>query len=379
MTLTPRGWLAAALAWPAAAGLALSIVATNHNRACLNQEWTFGACRKPESAVAALREAFRRDPGDASAYARLATLQGEGSPQLLKNAALLAPRNPNIAFQTAQAAAADGDWVVATALLVNLAEQSDDPSALFALARLVAAGRSDLLEPHLRPHSRWTRKMISALRQIPGALPSGAALVSMAVKQEALRPEELSDVIQTLIDQGAWVDAYGLWASLHPEGLPLLRDGEFSTPLDEGPFGWRTDPTPQHRSGVIVERVRDTRGQYNLEATFTGRRVAMPMLQQDVFAGEGVFRLSGQMLTSRLRVEDGVQWTLRCRAGNGTISSPPVKATGAEWEDFVFDFSMPAGCGPVTSLEFGLSERDATGGASGRISLRSLALKRLSG
>jgi hypothetical protein len=376
------GFIACCVAAAAMAGwMAFSI---NRERTCTLQE-SIGVdlCAPPASGSAAeiemLRARIARDPGDANAYTQLAL--ADGSPQhdeLVRTASQLAPREPNLLLHRAGAALARQDWAAAAGPLVELADRRDVSVAVQSLASLVALGQGAVLEPYLSPGSHWLQRMLGQMRAsgqpFSGALP----LVVSAQRRGVIDVETVRSYVRDLKAQGAWADAYALWLSLHGKVLPALFNASFDHAFELDGFDWEVPSAgPSRRAGAIVERRRAEERGSVLELQFTGRAIQLPIIRQYLFIGPGRYRLRGDQLTRQFRMEEGLQWAVRC----GTTlagASAPIRETGGLWRPFAFEFTLPASCGLVASLQLETAPAaDAALGARGRVSFDAFDLERI--
>jgi hypothetical protein len=367
--------LAAALAWAS--------VEANHSRACaLRESPVAESCTYPPAGSAAeiqsLRERIRRNPGDSNAYAELAlAYRGAGKQELVKVASRLAPRDPRLLLYRAAFAVDRGAWKEAAAHLVELVERHDVPAAIDALAQLIANGQGAVLEPYLTAGSRWFPPVLVRMREAGGRVTPALPLVTTAFNLGIVDLATVRSYVRELKTMQAWADAYGLWLSIHGRSMPALFNGSFDNDFEPDGFDWEVpEAGPNHRRGVVVEQRRmDQRGGV-LELELTGREITQPIVRQDLFIGPGTYRLRGEYLTRHLRADDGFGWAIRCR-GAVAGKARPLAETGGIWQSMAFEFTVPANCGLVVTLQFeALTTVQAISGARGRIALDSLTLEK---
>lgn len=359
-------------------------VSINRERTCTLEEGPSVDLCVPAAAgspaeIEALRARIARDPGDANAYASLALADRSARhDRLVELASTLAPRDPNLLLHRADAALRRQDWPGAVAPLIELADRRDVAVAVKALASLVAMGHGALLEPYLAPGSRWLPRVLGQMRAsgqpFSGALP----LVVRAQQRGVLDAETVHSYVRELKEQGAWSDAYALWLSLHGKSQPALFNASFDHAFELDGFDWEIPAGgPPWRAGTVVERRRAEQRGSVLELQFTGREIRLPIIRQYLFIGPGRYRLRGDHLTRRLHMEEGLQWMVRC--GTSIIgASPPLRETGGLWRTFEFEFSVPAACGLVASLQLETaSPSEAALGARGRVSFDAFDLQRI--
>jgi hypothetical protein len=145
----------------------------------------------------------------------------------------------------------------------------------------------------------------------------------------------------------------------------------------EDGFDWEIQEGPSGRGGVQVSRRRFPARGPVLEVQFTGRSVQAVPVRQMLFVGPGRYRLIGQYRTESLRTEQGLVWAVRCLAGPAALAgrSEPLIDSQGTWGTFAFEVVVPAGCGPVASLQLETAAPyEAAAGLRGRALFDSLAL-----
>jgi hypothetical protein len=329
---------------------------------------------QPPAQAAALRREIAANPALASAYVLLASSADAGDAAgTVRAASIAAPQEPNVLRARAQWHLAHNQLAQATADLVQLTEYyhavAREPSV--ALARLVAAGHGELLRPHLQPGRQWFGVVLSTMIEEKIPLSAAGTLMTQASATGVLPPRRLSELMRGLKEAGNWVDAYGLWAGEHGGRVPVLYNGNFEQPFARDGFDWETSAGPAGRAGALAERRRlPARGPV-LEIQFTGKPIAATPIRQVVFAGPGRYVISGQYRTENLRTEKGLVWTVRCAAGkaaNRAGASAPLVDSQGTWAAFRFEASLPADCGPVSSLQVETADpSESNAGLRGRI------------
>jgi hypothetical protein len=332
-----------------------------------------------EAEIELLRTRIARDPGDANAYIALALADRSARHDALVDlASSLAPRDPNLLANRADAALKRQDWRSAVPPLIELADQRDVDVAVKALASLVAIGQWELLEPYLTPGNRWLSRLLGRMRGSGQPFSAALPLVVRAQQRGVLDPETVRGYVRDLKAQGAWADAYALWLSLHGKTLPALFNASFDHAFEADGFDWEVPAAaPVRRAGVVVERRRAEERSGVLEMQFTGRAIQLPIIRQYLFIGPGRYRMRGDQLTHQFRMEEGLRWTVRC--GKSVVgASPAIGETGGLWRRFEFDSTVPPGCPLVASLQLETAPTaDAVLGARGRVSFDAFELERL--
>lgn len=377
----PLGLLAASAV--AAVAIGAAVIATNTERTCtLRESIGTGLCTPPAAGAGAqadqLRARIARNPGDASAYTALALADRSAQrEQLMAAASQLAPREPNLLLHRAATAFDRRDWQAAVPPLIELADGRDVPIAVKSLAYLVGQGQAPLLEAHLTPGNRWLQRMLTQMREAGTPFSGALPLVVRALQLGVLDTETVAVYVRDLKAQGSWADAYALWLSLHGGEQPLLFNGSFDHAFEADGFDWEIPRTaPARRAGAVVDRRRAEERGGVLEVQFTGHAIELPIVRQYLFIAPGRYRLKGEYMARQFRSEAGLRWAVRC-ASNAVAAGGDVSDTGGLWRRFDVDFSVPAGCGMVASLQLETaSVADAALGARGRVSFDAFELER---
>ena len=361
-------------------------VHVNLGRACIINDTPylgFCAAAKPAQARADdLRTRIAANPGDTRAYVQLAQVAtGPNRPRLVDTAATLAPALSQVLSLQAAAAIERADWRKAVPPLIKLAHHYANPGAAQLLAQLLANGQGALLEEHVSSGKDWIPKVLEQMPQAKAPFSTALPLIGIALKQGVLQPDSIVSYVGRLKAAGAWTDAYSLWLTLHSKPLPMLYNASFDQDLQHDVFDWEiTTQTPVARIGALIDRGRvDGRGAV-LDIRFTGRALAIPLVRQYVFLGEGRYRLRGEYTANQLRLDNGLAWTVRCSTAGAQVvgRSAPLGNTESSWRSFEFEFAIPPGCGSVASLQLEpISQVDAAVGTRGRTSFDAFVLERL--
>lgn len=355
-----RRWLWGLGGLAAALALFAFALETHVDRACVELDTPYlPLCAElpatREERRESLRQGLARNPGDANAWTRLLGVEGaDGAAAVLPGAALAAPNHPYVARWRAARALQQGRMDEGIATLVDLLRNQSSPEGAAALARIAAAPDGvALLRPHLATAPEWLPAVLGAsvtLKQHPGEM---LALVAAAVDQGALPEGARQQYMRSLKATGQWLDAYGLWVAQHRHAVPLLFNSGFDQPIERDGFDWEFADGPRSRAGVLVEQVSVARRGLVLGFEFTGRSLAAPIARQYLFAPPGTYRLRGDYMTSKLRSEEGLAWTVQCTAGRKAVvgRSPALRESGGVWRAMEFEFTVPPDCGPVASLQ----------------------------
>lgn len=326
-----------------------------------------------------LKERIRHNPGDAAAWTRLLVATPvEDAGAVLAAAAELAPNHPNVLRRRAAAALSQDRLQEGVDLLVQMLRTRGTPQAGQVLAQLVGSGAGvPLLHRHLPTAEHWLPQLLHYMgeQKVPPA--AVLPLVAEGVQREALDEAWVRGYLQTLAGGGQWHDAYGLWLLLHKGSLPLLYNPSFDDPVQAGSFDWEYQYPVRGRTGALVEQRRQARRGQVLDVEFTGRSFPLPIVRQVLAAAPESYVLRGEYMASKLRSEGGLVWKVVClqKGGKVVAESPPLQESGGLWRSFELDFTIPADCGPVASLQLEPAAAfEAAAGLRGRVAIDGLTL-----
>jgi hypothetical protein len=330
-----------------------------------------------------LRARLRDNPGETSAWVALANIEsGPAREQLLRAITVLAPSEPDTLRLRAQQALAQREMTLATELLVKMTNHrvgGTEPPHL--LAALVASGEgTPLLRPHLVENSTWLPQVLASISALKLPLQTAAPLLAEATNKGIVTPQVVLSTVRALKTQGKWREAHTLWIALQPKPAPILFNGGFDERFQAGGFDWETAASPQGRAGALfLQRSMPDRGQV-LEMQFTGRAVPIPIVRQFLFLPPGRYALNGQYMSSRLRMEQGLAWAVRCTEGKNVVAgrSEAMQDTADVWQNFGFELEIPADCGMVAGLQLETyAPFEATAGFRGKVLFDGFELRRL--
>jgi hypothetical protein len=372
----------------AAAAIALGLfwlATTAHlQRACIVMDAPYLPLCDPASpgneGLGQLEERVRRNPGDSTAWTRLLVASGAGATKVLQGAAAVAPNNANVLRWRAAEALDKGKFDEAVALLVTMLQTRGSPDAARILAQLLTSGEGvALLRPHLDQAEQWLPGVLATMPSLK--IPAGQALplVAEALDKGALPDEARRAYMRSLKAGGQWLDAYGLWLVHQKQLVPLLYNGGFDQPFEADGFDWEFSPAPRSKAGVLIEQQAVARRGLVLEIEFTGRSFTSPILRQYVFAPPGAYRLRGEYMAAKLRSENGLSWVVVCPSGQKTAvaRSTALQDTGGVWKPMEIDFTVPADCGPVASVQLEpAASFEAATGMKGSVAFDNFGLTR---
>lgn len=344
-------------------------------------------CTQAESETGAermltLRRYLAENPGDSSAWIQLASLEtGLDSPAVLRAAFKLAPTDPNVMLWRAGAALRNNDLEGSTALLVQLVMYRHREEAAHALARIVTSGGGQFLQMnHLPTAGQWLPQVFVSTRALKLPLSPVLPLVAQASAQGGIPQSTLREFIRALKADRNWGDAYGLWVSQLKGPVPLLTNASFDARFQPDAFDWEVASAPAGRAGALVsQREISKRGQV-LDIQFTGRQLPIPIIRQYVFMPPGKYVLRGEYMASKLRMEQGLAWVVRCpdsKPGSLPVArSQGLLDTAGRWQSFQIDLAIPADCVPVVSLQLEtFAPFEAATGAKGNVAFDAFRLE----
>lgn len=374
-----------------ALALALASVAWTHNleRACTFKQWpVLPSCARQATDAPAqaqlLRQRIARNPGDSEAWIALAVSSSQPgqAPGIDHNAVLdtatqLAGEDRRVQRMQAAQAIQQKRWPQAVDWLVRLVQHSSDGAAAVTLAALMREPQAlAAMQTQLKPGARWLGPVIGAMPQAGVPVVWAMPLVVSALPQQGLSPELTAQLLRQLKAGGQWLEAHALWTASLGRPVALLFNGDFDQGFIDGGFDWEVMPAPPSKAGALVRQVAmDPRGGV-LQVDFTGRPVAVPVLRQHLIVLHQRYTLSGQFNTARLRVNEGLAWTVQCVNGGREIArTPALKDTGGQWQPFTVEFEIPPGCGQAVALQLQtFAPYEALAGLQGQITFDGFTL-----
>jgi hypothetical protein len=345
-----------------AAGLVWLSASTHLQRACLVLDTPYlplcsdAAPKSDSSRRQDLRARIRKNPGDSGSWVSLANIEsGPSQLALLPAIAALAPSDPNSLRLRVREALVQKQIPAAVALLVQMTDHGiagDEPPHI--LARLIASGTgAALLRPHLVAGSRWLPPVLASMAALKLPLELAFPLLAEGAAKRVVAQDTVRSFVRSLKADGKWVDAYGLWVAQQRQPVPILFNGGFEQRFQSDGFDWEVTPSSLNRAGVYVTQRNMGAHGLALEIQYTGWAVPTPVIRQYLFVPAGQYSLQGQYMTSKLRMEQGLAWAVRCTGGAQTLASRsnPLQDTANAWKNFRFEFTVPAGCGMAVSLQ----------------------------
>ena len=325
-----------------------------------------------------LRERIERNPGDSAAWMKLLVADRERSEGILQGAVLTAPNYHVVVRWRAAQALKSGNVPEGIALLVQILQNGQSPESARVLAQ-IAATQDGLafLRPHLTPASIWLQQVLPAVYALKVPPGNVLPLVAEAIQKRALPDHARHVYMSWLKASGRWLDAYGLWVAQHQDPVPLLYNGSFDRAFERDGFDWEFVRAPRSRAGVIIEQDVAARRGLVLRMDFTGRSLPSPIVRQYIFVAPGTYRLQGEYMASKLRSESGLAWSMVCTSTEKRVAarSRPVQDTAGIWKPLEAEFTIPADCGPVASLQLEpAAPVEGTTGIRGRVAFDGFSL-----
>lgn len=326
-----------------------------------------------------MRQRLARDPGDARAWTRLLTsTQPPQSDAILPGAVMTAPHDPNVVRWGAAHDLQAGRMAAGVGKLVEILQYRTSPEAAKVLSQVAAQpGSLALMQPYYATAAQWMPQLVADSDALENNTP-GDLLPLVAATQDSLPASTRRRYMVALRIAGLWADAYGLWVSYHKEPVPVFYNPSFDQPIQSDGFDWELTKASRSRAGALFEQASVARRGLVLDIEFTGRGFRSPVMRQYLFLAPGTYRVQGDYRALKL-LSEGLAWTVQCTAGSMPVlgSSEPLRETGGAWKRFEFEFTVPADCGPMASLQLDpLNASEATSGFTGYVSFDAFSLAR---
>ncbi|MES2785441.1 MAG: hypothetical protein V4684_08255 [Pseudomonadota bacterium] len=362
----------------AAVALALAVVQVNLLTGCRDPELqVLLVCSADANTTESMLRRLADEPGNAALARQVALSSGPAASNRaqLEAAGRLAPQEPNLLLARARAAALAGELEPAVNHLVRLAQHTNNEQALASLAKLVSVGGGEVLVPHISADSRWLVNALDRAVNDPGRLSNLSSLVVTGYQKGVISPEQLESLLRRMVQNKQATDAYAIWAALNPQGLPLLSNSNFREPINQGVFNWAS---PTTRSGATLKVVPDG-GRGILEVRLSGRTFEPTLLRQMIMVPPGQYKVAGEWKSGQLRLEQGLEWAIRCEQLKPKAQGKALVTTEGRWQPFAFTIEVPEQCGPIATLELRtVAEFESKTGTSGVASFRDIRMSKIS-
>ena len=222
-----------------------------------------------------------------------------------------------------------------------------DPYVMPLLARMVEDGKAvALLKAELADDPPWRT---TVLQNLPGAVVDERipldVLLALRSSRHPPRAVELDAYLNFLIAHRMYELAYYTWLQfLRPDelgGAGLLYNGNFETPLSNGPFDWRFE----QGAGVSIDVAErpDKSGDHALRIDFEYGRVEYHSIKQLLMLAPGRYQLHGRY-QGDLVGPRGLKWRLACAETPDWpfAASAMIAGRATAWSDVDLDFEVPA-------------------------------------
>ncbi|MFN3859278.1 MAG: hypothetical protein ACK4RV_16165 [Caulobacter sp.] len=249
-------------------------------------------------------------------------------------------------------------------MTLELSRMAANPNGAAVLARLM-----DSQPP-------WRSHVLTRMARF-GDNPGAAMAVFTAMRSGRHPPTETETaaLTQRLIQEGAYEQAFLVWAQLLPdEGVRNLADpydGGFDGLPGGMPFNWQFLDRP----GLIVEPAPAETGEGRvLYVRMTNAPSASYLARQLLALPAGRHTLTGRWKTEGLSAGWPLVWRLQCARRNQTWSAETDAVYGDQsWRTFSVTFEIPAGC---TAQWLLLSSRSGKGRGNGEAWIDDLRITR---
>lgn len=239
------------------------------------------------------------------------------------------------------------------------------PRILTAFAALAdhPQGQAAMIEA-LKADPPWRNRF---LRTYPANTKDDRNPMQIIVALRAAGQEIGDDIIHAfgnaLVRKRKFNEAYYLWLQSLPsdrlQNLPLLYNGDFELPIEREPFNWRLG----NARGAVTEIAPNETGEGSvLQLLFFGERVAYAHTRQFLMLTPGQYRLTGLYSSHNLNNPRGLQWRVVCIGAEGTRrigESERIRGHAPRWNEFAFEFDVPADDCPAQELVLILPARNA--------------------
>lgn len=208
----------------------------------------------------------------------------------------------------------------------------------------------------------WRKTFFTYLPRSAADLPAAAALVTMLRQgQSPPRPDEMSPLLNKLIQEGAGDQAYALWLnSLTEDQLAragYIYNGDFEAKLArQGSFDWVVLPA----KNIVVRTTHSGSSDHGsvLELAFAGSQIAYRNVSQRLMLPPGRYSLTGTYRANNLDNERGLMWRVYCGLeGPLKLAQGPAMNGTRDWTPFQTAFVVPDEACPTQALRLELDAR----------------------
>ena len=223
-----------------------------------------------------------------------------------------------------------------------------------AIAMSFAAGeRYDMLVQRLSVMPPWRSTLISKLAGNQATAVFAAQLLQdLAANASAVRPGEISNVVNGLLNAGKFEEAYRTFiltlSSKQLEVLGNVYDGRFTLPSTGTPFDWQIRDHP----GVMFSYPGLHPGApgHGMTLEFQQAPVRDLQVRQYLHLPAGNYALSLHATASAAVLPKGLLWSVRCVGSNAVFAELPIDQGSYPDHELSVDFSVPPNRCPIQML-----------------------------
>lgn len=334
------------LAWPRLYDRGCWLGEWPYENGCEDRPASFRNSNPPDVYI----EQLRHNIGDSRSWAWLVhVLARENRPQataLLAEVAELAPLSPYVLGLQVESSLQNNDIDSAITALLTLVERGNAPARQMLVPLMLHEASRGALLQRINAQTQWLEPILLHLN---AKIPSPALLPFIMAAHEAglLKPTSQLRLVDRLRQDGAWLDAYTLWADLRADVKPGLYNPGFDKVALRQGFDWTWISQPQQRRGVQVQQISASpRPGLMLEVQFTGRAaVPQGLVSQPLLLLGQRYRFSGRYWADQLNSQHGLTWALRCVGiEQPLVTTPPILDTRKQWRHFDVVFDLPPAC-----------------------------------
>ncbi len=267
-------------------------------------------------ALAAFREALKRDPANPDRWADLALALEQygrgGEAQFCYARSLeLAPNSPQMWLRAANFSFSNGDYMSALTRYSNvlgLTPAYDD--VVFSYLELMELPLAQVLSHGLPPNPKTVQAYFRYLLA-RGEFADADRMWTWAAERSFTDDRLAADYADSLLGRKRFEDAASVWRSHFAARAPQYRvseyifNGGFEFDPTPGAFDWRLSPPSGVQTGFDQNVARS--GRRSLRLTFTGTaNVAFCGVAQRAAVQPGVYRLRADVRTDGLSTDRGI-------------------------------------------------------------------------
>lgn len=340
------------------------------------------------NAEAGLVEAYAKNPSDTRplwAMARLAQQKGDSA--RADALAILATRLNPASSQEHQRAAAfwasrdNVDRALQHWDLAMRADRSSEPS-IFPMLKKIA--ETPGLRPALRPYTNapppWWERFFSHFALNSTDIEGLRSLYALRRESGSSPPSarERRIIVRTLRESGRIAEAYIAWVNSLSDGereqLGWINNGSFElTPTNAG-FDWHVIPTENVSIEASDSDAID--GRQALHLNFSGTTEKHTGLYQPLFLDPGRYRVTGASRSDGTGPAAAIRWNVQClKPHTRQLGFSKLLNGSNEWENFSFNFEVPADCAGQLIRLLSTESRASSGGMQRDLWIDGIAIR----